>query len=112
MWSSTLLDELGYLTLKSEQVNAFFKSIGISIRKWCLETIKPLPHEMTVRRLRSENNLYTEALCSYHVAGKMKASCVPQPYALEPMYNGSLMLAVSSFWQKVSDASTPHTLSI
>jgi hypothetical protein len=67
---------------------------------------------MTVRRLRSENNLYTEALCSYHVAGKMKACCVPQPYALEPMYDGSLMLAVRSFWQKVSDASTPHTLSI
>ena len=73
--------------------------------------MKPLPHEMNVRRLRSENNLYTEALCSYHVAGKMKASCFPQPYALEPMY-GSPMSAVRSFWQKVSDASTPHMLSI
>ena len=25
MWSSTLIDELGYLTLRPEQVNAFFK---------------------------------------------------------------------------------------
>jgi DNA replication protein DnaC len=25
MWSSTLIDEIGYLTLRPEQVNAFFK---------------------------------------------------------------------------------------
>jgi DNA replication protein DnaC len=28
MWSSTFIDELGYLTLKSEQINAFFKLMG------------------------------------------------------------------------------------
>ena len=42
---------------------------------------------MNVRRLRSEYKLYTEALCSYHVAGKTKASRFPKPYALEPMYD-------------------------